>query len=163
MDSKSSTELLQPIYSDGDHSMCMCVFLTPSIKVSRKGSCTSQKNRPINTKKSVVILWWCDPAVDLNFKQLVKGVCLWQSQKKQEGLAIQTVKLAGCRHYHFDLLKSIHTHTFWQAGGRDAVIFCSSNVMLPRERESLSKCWGRKWESTHTRGRDTSAARHTGT
>lgn len=43
------------------------------------------------------------------------------------------------------------------------IVFCSGNRRLPRGRESLSECWDRKWESTHTKGcRDTSALRHAG-
>lgn len=50
--------------------MCMCVFLTPSIKVSRKRVIYLAKE-PANQYKEVCgHTRWRDPAVDLNFKQL---------------------------------------------------------------------------------------------
>lgn len=50
-----------------------------------------------------------------------------------------------------------------RASSWNVIVFCSSNVRLPRGRESLSACQERKWESTHMEGcRDPSAVRQAG-
>lgn len=75
MDSKSDTELLQPLFSDGTHSMCAFHFPLHPLQAQEKGHALHQKNRPINT--SLWLFSVCYSAVDLNFKDF----CFYGSLK----------------------------------------------------------------------------------